>query len=367
MELDSANARYDQITELGVQYLQPLEEVRIFADARAQEKSCVFCGNKPKGKNREDVIPLWLTDPSRELNRGCDFPRIHTLDGEISVKELKVPSCESCNTRYSALETTASGVMRSIGDNQQVSEDDCLDLLDWFDKVRYGYALAATRRLNNPLGTIQSFHIKNRIAQEDRALLIHKGPQHSRGIVVSPPDPLFLLHPTHISIRIDDLLFTSVSELALCTETLGIAEVEIGAPIYPELPNLVCSYKGLDHPPDPAKFPIDAKHAVVILQSIGENSTIDFGSGKTKKPTHRTRTGCFLLEGNKIYRFPSTGSKLPLLRLPLTLVQQEHSKMEKQLDIIALRNLRAYDSEWKKVHDQVKKLYMHIHNLKSIH
>ena len=103
---------------------------------------CVFCGQAPKQKNREHVVPHWLLaltgDPNRKtyLGRNWSHPdlplRVYSFDS------FAFPACESCNHLHSRLESDAKRVLTALLELSAVSGDDLGILLDWFDKVRVG-------------------------------------------------------------------------------------------------------------------------------------------------------------------------------------------------------------------------------------
>lgn len=65
-------------------------------------KFCVFCGEVPKDKNKEHILPQWLLkltgNPKRVVKFGFDYFNDRSL--EFDWKSLAVPSCSACNSEF---------------------------------------------------------------------------------------------------------------------------------------------------------------------------------------------------------------------------------------------------------------------------
>src|SRR5215831_17553277 len=99
------------------------------------KKFCVFCGNHPKDKNKEHVLPQWLLrltgDPNRVGNFGIDFTKEPFSVRRFAFDSLTFPACSECNTGFAALEAGAEQVVLKLLDCQVVTTSDLILLLDW--------------------------------------------------------------------------------------------------------------------------------------------------------------------------------------------------------------------------------------------
>src|SRR5215472_6482500 len=104
------------------------------------EKFCVFCGKRPRDKNREHVLPRWLIaltgDPNRVAQFGLDFQNRRVR--RFAFDALTFPACSKCNSGFAVLEARAEQVVRKLLGHQAVRESDLMLFLDWLDKVRVG-------------------------------------------------------------------------------------------------------------------------------------------------------------------------------------------------------------------------------------
>ena len=136
------------------------------------EKRCIFCGNPPNGKNKEHVIPRWLTeltgDPKRAWYLGLKFGEPDKPPRVFSADQFQFPACEVCNTRYSNLESRTKSSFLKLWDNEPLAAAEWDDLLDWFDKVRIGLFIG-NMVLNKDLPIPDpKFFIDQRIGAKDR-------------------------------------------------------------------------------------------------------------------------------------------------------------------------------------------------------
>lgn len=343
-----------QITNLGIQFLDSLEDIRYPKSLKEDARSCVFCRKVPKEKNLEDVVPMWLVDPKRRINDGDEYPHVvkFSEDAKIDIRQFKVPACVSCNSSYGKkLEDKVAEIFYKLKKRERLIEHECIDLLDWFDKVRYGYALASTRRFGNPYGLKPNFHIDNRIAQKDRALIIHRGPKTLKGIDLSEPnEPLFLFHPTHITLRVNDLLFTSLSEIGLCTETLGIAKVNLKDPSKAVKSGVNCTLSPMRSPPAASNFPAKSNYCSILLQSISNKYQMPVRQSDSILHNPRVVTRCFVIKGKNIGKVLANGVQLIPSRIDNSLLFNQLKELNKKLDEIAIKHLRADHPELKKAH-----------------
>ena len=110
--------------------------------ALQQEKKCIFCGEKPKNKNKEHVVPRWLIaltgNPTREWHLGIQSSEPGKPERRFSADRYTFPACEKCNNKYSGLEAKAKESIQKLLDDNDLLGSEWDNLLDWFDKVRIG-------------------------------------------------------------------------------------------------------------------------------------------------------------------------------------------------------------------------------------
>ncbi len=83
-------------------------------------KFCLFCGDRPVGKNKEHVLPQWLLeltgDPTRIANFGLDLS--HGIENaaprQYAFSQFQFPACAVCNGIFSTLEGNAKAVVLKI-------------------------------------------------------------------------------------------------------------------------------------------------------------------------------------------------------------------------------------------------------------
>jgi hypothetical protein len=101
------------------------------------------------------------------------------------------------------------------------AEEFCL-FLSWTDKVRTGLWLGMIYLNKNYRGLIPQFHIQDRVAQKDRALLIFETNDEIEGIALGAFDtPVFHSAPSICFIGINRFYFVSLSSDFLLAKQLG--------------------------------------------------------------------------------------------------------------------------------------------------
>lgn len=188
------------------------------------EKFCVFCGERPKDKNKEHVLPLWLIaltgDPNRIANFGLDFPNRRVR--QFAFDELTFPACSECNSEFAVLEAGAEQVVRKLLAHDAVNAYDLMLLLDWLDKVRVGLWLGYFYLDKNFAGIEPRFHIIQRLGSYDRMVGIIRLDEALQGLrFVGPMSKFYQLSPTCFALGINDLYFLNVSGVSLCSQRLG--------------------------------------------------------------------------------------------------------------------------------------------------
>ena len=188
------------------------------------EKFCIFCGERPRDKNKEHVLPLWLIaltgDPKRIVNFGIDLENRRVR--QFAFDKLTFPACSQCNSNFAILEAGAERIVRRLLDHQAVDTYDVMLLLDWLDKVRVGLWLGFFYLHKNLAGIEPRFHITHRLGAFDRMVGIIRLEETLRGLrFVGPVSLFFQLSPTCFALGINDLYFLNVSGVSLCSQRLG--------------------------------------------------------------------------------------------------------------------------------------------------
>ncbi len=189
-------------------------------------KVCIFCGKRPTEKNREHVIPKWLIaltgKPNRKVYLGRNWSDPNLTKRIFSLGSFTFPSCETCNTKYSLLESRASQVMRSLLALAPTSADDFDVLLDWFDKVRVGLWLGLVYLNGNHQEISAQFHIGDRLAARDRLLFIYRDQGELDGIAITGVEsPIFQVMPSCFGLMVNHLHFLNASGQDLLSERIG--------------------------------------------------------------------------------------------------------------------------------------------------
>jgi hypothetical protein len=179
-------------------------------------KVCIFCGKRPESKNREHVIPKWLIaltgKPNRKVYLGREWSNPSLAKRIYSLNSFAFPACETCNSKYSQMESRASGVMRSLLALSPISADDFDALLDWFDKVRVGLWLGLLYLNGNYRDLTPQFYIGNRLAAKDRLLIIYRGQGESDGLAITGIEsPIFHVMPSCFGLMVNHLHFLNAS------------------------------------------------------------------------------------------------------------------------------------------------------------
>lgn len=184
---------------------------------------CVFCGEKPKEKNKEHVIPKWLIkmtgDPNRDILVGLN--KDESLR-KYSINKFTLPACEKCNTDFAKLEATTKPIMESILADEKINSSQMSLLLDWFDKVRVGLWLMYFVLDKNQAQVLPKFHIKQRIGQYDRMLHISRSNSHEKRInFLGVQNFSFQMTPSAFGLIINNFSFVNMSFEGLTSRRMG--------------------------------------------------------------------------------------------------------------------------------------------------
>lgn len=188
------------------------------------EKICIFCGETPKEKNNEHVIPAWLIEFTGHNKRPIRFHK--GIDKTIPFDQFVFPACVKCNSESSKLEEKAKAAINRLSNRDYIDENDCICLLDWFDKVRVGLWLGMRYHTKDECQVDPKFHINTRIQQTDRMLAFYRVKESPKGINFTGVDTvLFQYLPSCFLLRINDLYIQNIAYDMLFAHRLGFPTI----------------------------------------------------------------------------------------------------------------------------------------------
>lgn len=183
-------------------------------------KFCIFCGNPPQDKNAEHVIPQWLINMTGKRSRQMCLDSI--TDRPISFGNFTFPACEKCNSEFAELEAAVKPVVEKILAGKSVNAIELHNLMDWFDKVRVGLWLGFLQLKGEVDDKKPHMHIKTRVGRKDRMLIVERVDDAQPGIgIIGANTEAFLESPNAFQFRINNYIFTNVSDLGLVSRRLG--------------------------------------------------------------------------------------------------------------------------------------------------
>lgn len=196
------------------------------------EKLCVFCGQRPRAKNQEHVIPQWLIkitgDPGRQAYLGRSWHSPALEKREFTWKAFTFPACTVCNDKYAKLEGAAKSVLEPMLGYEAVGAQQLDILLDWLDKVRTGLWLGKRYLNKNYRGLAPMFHISQRVGSKDRYLIVYRVDDDGEaGIGIGGTEtPLFDYIPSCFTLMINNLQFLNVSYDFILAHRFGFPYVK---------------------------------------------------------------------------------------------------------------------------------------------
>ena len=200
-------------------------------------KICVFCGERPRAKNREHVIPQWLIRltgaPNRQIYVGRAWYKPTLPMRRFSFSQLVFPACEECNTRSAELERRAQAVMTRIMAREQLTNGDWDLFLDWLDKIRVGLWLGMLRLNNNYRDISPRFFIDSRMGGKDRFVFVYEIQDDGQEGInwLGTETPLFEYTPSCFALVVNNFLFLNASFDFLFSKRFGFpyaSHVELG-------------------------------------------------------------------------------------------------------------------------------------------
>ncbi len=195
------------------------------------DKFCVFCGEKPKEKTKEHIIPKWLIKMTEHQGRKPFFAKKGDETLFMPWNRYVFPACKKCNEDFSALEAEVKLIIDKIENNQGLSQNDINLLLDWFDKIRIGIWLGQSLLKGEELQP--NFYIKQRLRMSDRLLTISKIASTDKGIGFTGTNSLaFIYMPSCFSLTINNINFFNCSGAFMLSKNMGFPYPE-DITIYP--------------------------------------------------------------------------------------------------------------------------------------
>lgn len=216
-----------------------------------KKAKCIFCGEEPKGKNKEHIIPKWLIKITGKESRNGYFgtkkndggpilPYINQNDFNtnninninihhrvFSFSSLTFPACQKCNSEFSVLENKVKLTIEELLEKNQIDTKNIPSLLDWMDKIRVGIWLGNIQLDKNFFHVDPNFAIKKRMGALDRVLFIKRIKDIPDGInFIGTESFLFAKEPSVFCLRINEYLFYSISSILLISKEVGFPYYE---------------------------------------------------------------------------------------------------------------------------------------------
>lgn len=180
----------------------------------SSHRFCVFCGELPKRKNCEHILPQWLIkmtgNPKRVVNFGTNYKNGKIIKYDWS--SFVVPSCEKCNNKYSDIEDRAKDYVERLLERDTLTGAEYIVLMDWLDKVRIGAWIAYHLIQGNPTDIQPKFHINTRISKKDRMIAIYPLTSNEKGLNAFGVESLvFHRQPSCFALKINNILIFNMS------------------------------------------------------------------------------------------------------------------------------------------------------------
>lgn len=245
-------------------------------------KYCVFCGKPPSDKNKEHVLPLWLIsltgDPNRKARLGFKLNFDKPVEmREFAYDQFTFPACEACNSEHSHLEANAKALVQRILASDPLSAEEISRFLDWMDKVRVGLWLGFHMLNKDFFGVEPNYHIKRRIGQFDRILLVQRSSTQTTRLGFAGADtPAFSYYPSAFTLIINNYYLTNISSQFLLARRLGYPYVD-SLSLLPERPemfgNLLVGLNRVIRPVVQRTWPLGAR--VLLQPMFGQTLSIE--------------------------------------------------------------------------------------------
>lgn len=187
-------------------------------------KFCVFCGKLPQDKNREHIIPKWLTKLTKSEDKlktvGVNFAEGEEIN--LNLFSFTYPACTSCNNDFSNIEGSVKTVVEKILIDDYVTGEELLLLLDWFDKIRICLWLSLKIRNGEIVNWEPKFFVNTRVGLKDRMLAITNTYDGTNELWLTGMHTLgFIISPTCFTMKINNIIFNNCSMDFVVSEQLG--------------------------------------------------------------------------------------------------------------------------------------------------
>jgi hypothetical protein len=192
-----------------------------------QGRLCAFCGEKPKNKTKEHVLPRWLIRAAGKEGESVwlGVNRYTGREYQFPFEQLTLPACDVCNNFYAQLEGKAQPVLEKLFAEQRITTGDLVVLLDWFDKVRLGLWLWHLAMNGKPIA--RRFHITQRLGRKDRLLFLAYFEGQPRGMSLFGINNLaFELSPSCFGLTVKNIAFINASFDHLLSQQLGFPYID---------------------------------------------------------------------------------------------------------------------------------------------
>ena len=188
--------------------------------------TCVFCGKPPEDKNKEHILPQWLLSLTGDPNRTVTFGSNYETGKPISFswKSFTVPSCTVCNEKFSDFENEIKTIVEKLLEKKELTSNEVIKLLDWFDKVRIGLWHNYYYIEKNKGFILPRLFINNRAGKKDRFLQIHflHSEKQQLGLNAFGVETLsFQYSPTCFALRVNNLLMINGSTDFIISKNCG--------------------------------------------------------------------------------------------------------------------------------------------------
>ena len=322
-------------------------------------QKCVFCGGTPQNKNKEHVIPQWLSQYLGRYKGECDLSPVTDL--KIPFSRLTFPACEKCNSVDAKLEGAAKAVIEKLMTSKSVTGAEINILLDWFDKLRTGLWLGQLM-LSKQIDEIDpNFYINDRIGTQDRMLIIEHIDGLGQGLgLVGTNTKLFENMPSVFQVWFHDVVITSASTAGLVSSKLGfprLSKQQMSG--YRE--STVTLTKGTNKTAHPVVMNIDATDKTIIYQPIfkGLVSQTDlYNTSYVQQHSYDANAGLggvFVQRNNNTIRYLNPDDKVTLM--PKTQPQSSEAKSLKRVYdlqrylLTNLNDIKSYDKATQRITD----------------
>ena len=187
-------------------------------------QKCVFCGGVPEKKNKEHVVPQWLSKYLGRYKSICDLGWV--TEAKIPFSGLTFPACTACNSKDADLEAQAKLVVENLMESKPVTGMQISILMDWFDKLRTGIWLGELM-LSKRLDAIDpNYYINDRIALKDRMLIIERFDITGKGLGLAGIDTqMFMYSPNVFQLWMHNISITNASATGIVGGKLGFPHI----------------------------------------------------------------------------------------------------------------------------------------------